>query len=66
MELSIEKILSELVFRVAKQFNLDLQDALGVVAQSKLANELANNSQPINKSIDELSNNLYKEIASAE
>lgn len=38
--MSIEKILSELTIKTARHFNLENEDAIAVVAQSKVANNL--------------------------
>lgn len=66
METSIEKILSELVSKVAKHFNLDPQDALAAVAQSGLANELSHSGNVRNLSFDQLCEEIYDEIANGE
>lgn len=66
MDISIDKILSELVLKVARHFNLPPQEAVAVVAQSKLANELSSNGNIANKSLDQLSSELYEEIAKAQ
>ncbi|MDE6669057.1 MAG: hypothetical protein K2K26_05190 [Muribaculaceae bacterium] len=66
MENPIEKLLAELVFKVADHFNLDAQEALAVVAQSKLANELSRNGNCYNLTLNQLSEKLYDEIAKAE
>lgn len=66
MDTSVEQILSELVIRVAEHFNLEPHDALAAVAQSKLANELTNDGNVRNLSVDELCSELYDEIARGE
>ena len=65
MENSIEKILSELVIKTAKHFNIDPQDALAAVTQSNLANELCHKGNVNNLTIEQLCEMLYKEIAMA-
>lgn len=65
MDNSIEKILSELVIKAAKHFNFESEDALAAVAQSHLANDLCQNGNPHNLSVDQLSEKLYNEISNA-
>lgn len=66
MKKTMEEILSELTDRVAVKFNLDMQDALAVVAQSKVADHLVRNGNREDMSVDKLAEILYKEIATAE
>ncbi len=66
METNIEKILSELLIRVKEHFNLSAGDALASVAESHLANELSEKGNIRNLSIDELSSQLFLEIARGE
>ena len=63
---NIEKILSELVMRVASNFKIDIQDALAAVATSSLANKLSRDGNIGNLSIDELSERIFTEISKAE
>ena len=63
MDTSIDKILSELVIKVIEHFNMNPQDALAAVAQSRLANELSRDGNSRNLSIEELCSELYDEIA---
>lgn len=62
----IEKILSMLVVNVSEHFGFNTQEALAAVAQSKIANELSDNGNKADLSIDQLSQKLYNEIAMAE
>ena len=66
MEIPIDQLLSELVFKVAEHFNLDNQEALEAVALSKLANELTENGNCCKLTLNELSEQLYAEIAKGE
>ena len=66
MDTSIDKILSELVIKVIEHFNMNPQDALAAVAQSRLANELSRDGNTRNLSIEELCSELYDEIAKGE
>lgn len=66
MDTSIDKILSELVIKVIEHFNINPQDALAAVAQSRLANELSRDGNTRNLSIEELCSELYDEIAKGE
>ncbi len=65
-DMPIEKLLGELVVNVAEHFNLSGEDALAAVALSKLANELAEHGNVQNLTLEELSEQLYKEISMAE
>ncbi len=62
----IDKLLGELVVNVAEHFNLSGEDALAAVALSKLANELAEHGNVHNLTLEELSEQLYKEISRPE
>lgn len=64
--MSIDKLLEMLMINVQDHFNLSGEDALAAVAQSKLANELAECGNVHNLTIEELSEKLYREIAMAE
>lgn len=66
MDTSIEKILSELVAKVAEHFKFDSEDSLAAVAQSRIANELALVGNVRNLSIDQICAEVYNEIAVAE
>ena len=66
METSIEKILTELVGKVAKHFNLDLPDALAAGAHSRVAKELSLSGNVRNLSLDQLCVEIYDEIANGE
>ncbi|MBD5356775.1 MAG: hypothetical protein HDR88_07205 [Bacteroides sp.] len=65
MGTSVEEILSELVIRVANHFDLNSYDALAIVAQSKIANELSLKGNHQNLTLNKLSEQLYEEIAKA-
>lgn len=64
--MSIEKILSELTIKTARHFNLENEDAIAVVAQSKVANNLSEQGSSINSRLDDLCLELYEEIANGE
>ena len=66
MDTSIEKILAELVINVSDHFDLEPQDALAAVAQSRVANELSSEGNVHNRSLDQLCQELYDEISKAE
>lgn len=66
MKKTIEEILSELTDRVTVKFNLDMQDALAAVAQSRIADRLVREGNREDLSVDELAEILYNEIATAE
>lgn len=66
MGMTIEKILSELTIKTAKHFNLDKEDAIAVVAQSRVANNLIQHGSSIKSSVDDLCLELYEEIANGE
>lgn len=54
------------MINVEKHFNIRGEDALAAVAQSKLANELAEYGNKDGLTLEELSEKLYREIAMAE
>ncbi len=64
--MSTEKLLIALMINVEKHFNIRGEDALAAVAQSKLANDLAEYGNKDGLTLEELSEKLYKEIAMAE
>lgn len=66
MDTSIEKILLELVARVAEHFKFDSEDALAAVAQSRMANELALVGNVRNLSMEQICSEICNEIAVAE
>ncbi|MDE6485357.1 MAG: hypothetical protein K2L14_08190 [Duncaniella sp.] len=61
-----EKILSELTIRVRQHFRLDNREAIAAVCMSRIGNELSARGNVKNLSIDELSEELFQEIALAE
>ncbi len=61
-----EQILSELTIRVRERFNLSSREAVAAVCMSRLGNEIHAFGNPRNLSIDELSDELFREIAHAE
>ncbi len=63
MDRTIETLLTNLVIRVARHFNLDQIDAIAAVAQSRVANDLSENGNPDNLTIDQLCDKVYGEIA---
>jgi len=63
MDTIIEKLLSELIIKTTDRFNLSFDDALAVVSQSKVANELAAHGNLDNRSFDELCAELFDEIS---
>ena len=64
MELT-EKILSELVLRIENHFNLDPMDALEAVALSKIGNRIAQGEYDHRLTLDQLAEELYREVATA-
>lgn len=66
MEKSIEKILSQLVNRTANHFNLGNDEALAIVAQSRLANELTAHGNIRNLVMEDMCAELFEEIAKGE
>lgn len=67
MDISVEKLLCELVFKVAEHFGINSQDALAAVALSKIANDLSSGNGNVSKlSMDQICEMLYREIANAE
>lgn len=58
-----ERILTELVLRTARHFNLAPQDALATVAMSRMANELSEKGNCNNLSLDQLTAQLLDEIS---
>lgn len=65
MDTKVENLLSELVMRTSKHFNMELFDALAAVAQSGVADALAEKGNPDDVSIEELSDRLFYEISHA-
>ena len=66
MDLSIEEILSELVIRVQKHFNISSLEAVETVALSKLGNYLSEHGNPAGLSLDQLTKQLYTDITIGE
>lgn len=63
MENLIEDLLIDFVNNTSEHFNLDFEDALAAVSQTKVANNLVDHGIPDNKSTDELLSDLFDEIA---
>ncbi len=60
---NIESLLILLVNRASEHFDLNFEDALAAVSQSKLANDLVAHGNPDNLSSDDLCNALFDEIS---
>ena len=59
---NIEKIINELLIRIAQEFKLEFEEALETVALSELVNELSERGNIGDKNIDEIYSQLRNEI----
>lgn len=66
MDKLIENLLSEMIVRAADHFNLDKQEAMALVAQSRVANELCTNCNVKNIAIEDICQTLFDEISKGE
>ena len=63
MDKIIENLLIDFVKKTSEHFNLDFEDALAAVSQSKVANDLVAYGIPENRTTEELYRVLFNEIS---
>lgn len=63
MNTIIENILTDFVNKTSEHFHLDFEEALAIVSQSKVANDLVAFGNSDNRSVEDLCAELFDEIS---